>query len=426
MNAIIRQCLLFAVFIAGPCGGLMAEENWPMWRGPRGDGTSLEQEIPTTWSDTENIAWKVAIPGQGHASPIVWEDRVFLVTCLDDGQRLLLCLDRNDGTELWRKTVFTAELENHHQLNSTASSTPATDGKLVYVSFLEPDGTKKLFKDERYITPGKMVVAAFDLKGNLKWKVRPGEFASIHGYCSPPVIWEDRLLVNGDHDGDAYLVALDKETGETLWKVERENRTRSYSTPIIREIDGRTQMILSGNMCVASYNPADGSRHWIIDGPTEQFVASVVFNGDLVFMTCGFPDKLMQAIRPDGKGNVTDTHVVWESRESASYVPSPVAVEDYFLLVADTGIASQYKASTGKRIWRERLGGGHSASLITAGGLVYFTSDTGTTTVIRPGEKFDVVAQNELGERVSASPGGSQGQIFLRGFKHLYCIGEKE
>lgn len=397
-----------------------------MWRGPRGDGTSLEQKIPTTWSDTENIAWKVAIPGQGHASPIVWQDRIFLVSSLDDGQRLLLCLDRRDGSELWRKTVFTAELENHHQLNSRASSTPATDGDLVYVSFLEPDGTKKLFKDERYITPGKMVVAAFDLEGNLKWKVRPGEFASIHGYCSPPVIWEDRLLVNGDHDGDSYLVALDKETGETLWKVERENRTRSYSTPIIREIDGRTQMILSGNMCVASYDPADGTRHWIVDGPTEQFVASVVYNGDLIFMTCGFPDKLMQAIRPDGKGNVSDTHVVWESRESASYVPSPVAVEDYFLLVADNGIASQYEAATGKRLWRERLGGGHSASLITAGGLVYFTSDTGTTTVVRPGEKFDVIAKNELGERVSASPAVSQGQLFLRGFKHLYCIGEKE
>lgn len=397
-----------------------------MWRGPRGDGTSLQQKIPTAWSGTENIAWKVAIPGQGHASPIVWQDQIFLVTCLEDGQRLLLCLDRNDGTELWRKTVFTAELENHHQLNSRASSTPATDGELVYVSFLEPDGTKKLFKDERYITPGRMVVAAYDLEGNLHWKVRPGEFASIHGYCSPPVIWEDRLLVNGDHDGDSYLLALDKETGETIWKTQRENKTRSYSTPIIREIDGRTQMILSGNMCVASYDPADGSRHWIVDGPTEQFVASVVYNGELIFMTCGFPDKLMQAIRPDGKGNVTDTHVVWESRESASYVPSPVAVGDYFLLVADNGIASQYKASTGKRIWRERLGGGHSASLITAGGLVYFTSDTGTTTVVRPGEKFDLVAKNELGERVSASPAVSQGQLFLRGFEHLYCIGEKE
>ncbi|MEX1040253.1 MAG: PQQ-binding-like beta-propeller repeat protein [Pirellulaceae bacterium] len=426
MNVISRQCLLLAVLIAGPCGSLLAEENWPMWRGPRGDGTSLQQKIPTAWSGTENIAWKVAIPGQGHASPIVWQDRVFLVTCLEDGQRLLLCLDRNDGTELWRKTVFTAELENHHQLNSRASSTPATDGELVYVSFLEPDGTKKLFKDERYITPGRMVVAAYDLEGNLHWKVRPGEFASIHGYCSPPVIWEDRLLVNGDHDGDSYLLALDKETGETIWKTQRENKTRSYSTPIIREIDGRTQMILSGNMCVASYDPADGSRHWIVDGPTEQFVASVVYNGELIFMTCGFPDKLMQAIRPDGKGNVTDTHVVWESRESASYVPSPVAVGDYFLLVADNGIASQYKASTGKRIWRERLGGGHSASLITAGGLVYFTSDTGTTTVVRPGEKFDLVAKNELGERVSASPAVSQGQLFLRGFEHLYCIGEKE
>ena len=210
-----------------------------------------------------------------------------------------------------------------------------------------------------------------------------------------------------------------------VWKTPRENKTRSYCVPIIREIDGRRQMILSGSLCVASYDPRTGRRHWIIDGPTEQYVASLVYNGELLFMTAGFPEHHIMGIRPDGHGNVTDTHVVWHTQKGCSYVPSPIASADgkYFLVVSDEGIASQFEAATGHRHWMERIGPHYSASLVSADGLVHFLSDAGITTVVRPGPKLDVVAVNELGEECYASPAISQGQIFIRSAEHLYCIG---
>jgi outer membrane protein assembly factor BamB len=387
-------------------------EDWPCWRGPRGDGTSLEQNIPVRWSARENIAWKVAIPGVGHSSPVVWQDRIFLVTCLEEsGDRVLLCLDRRTGRTIWQQTVVQAPLEGKHELNSYASSTPATDGESVYVTFLGGDD---------------MLVAAYDFAGHKRWLVRPGEFHSKHGYCSCPVLFEDKVIVNGDHDGDAYLVALARRSGETLWKTPRENKTRSYVTPIIRQIGGHPHLILSGSMSVASFDPRSGERWWVIDGPTEQFVASMVYNGRLLFMTAGYPDHHILAIRPDGRGNVTDTHIAWRTTENTSYVPSPIVVGDYFLVVADNGIASCYEADTGQRLWKERIGRRYSASLVTAGGLVYFTSDDGATTVVRPGPEYDVVAVNDLEEPCFGSIAISGGQIFQRGEKHLFAIGKAE
>lgn len=386
-------------------------EDWPCWRGPRGDGTSLELDVPVAWDGAtgQNVAWKARLPGVGHASPIVWQDRIFTVTCLQQSQqRLLVCLDRRTGRQLWRQVVLETPLEGKHVLNSFASSTPATDGRNVYVSFLDRQD---------------MVVAAYDLDGRRQWLVRPGVFSSKHGYCSSPVVFEDKVIINGDHDGEAYLVALDKATGKTVWKVDRENKTRSYCTPIIRHFDAVPHLILSGSLSVCSYDPRDGSRHWIIDGPTEQFVASMVDNGKYLFLTAGFPDRHILAIRPDGHGNITDTHVVWRTTENAAYVPSPIVVGDYFLVVSDQGIASCFVADTGQRMWKERIGPRFSASLVSAGGLAYFTSDRGVTTVVRPGSSFEVVAENDLGEDVYASAAISRGQIFLRGVEHLYCIG---
>jgi hypothetical protein len=181
-------------------------------------------------------------------------------------------------------------------------------------------------------------------------------------------------------------------------------------------------MMLSGSKSVASYDPSTGERHWIIDGPTEQFVASLVMNKGLVFVTGGYPDHHVLAIRPDGRGNVTDTHIVWHDTKGVSYVPSPIAVGDYFLIVSDDGIASCLDAATGKRYWMERLGEHHSASLVSAGGLVYFVSDGGVTRIVRPGPTFELVAENSLGENSYASPAISDGQFFIRGEKHLFCI----
>ncbi|MEA3224584.1 MAG: PQQ-binding-like beta-propeller repeat protein [Planctomycetota bacterium] len=405
-RAVARLCL--CIMLITVVSGAAFGENWPAWRGPRGDGTSLEKNVPVKWSAIQNIVWKVPIPGKGHASPIVWGDRIFVVTAVEDqDQRVLLCLDRTNGKVIWRRVVLETPFEKLHALNSRASSTPATDGEKVYVSFLDRD---------------KMFVAAYDFDGNEVWSVRPGVFSSRHGYCSSPVLWKDKVLVNGDHDGPAYLTALERDTGKTIWKTPRPNKTRSYCAPIVRHIDGRNQMILAGNLCVASYDPDTGKQHWIIDGPTEQYVASLVYNGDLLFLTCGFPDHFLQAIRPDGHGNVTRTHIAWQKDKDCSYVPSPIAIGPYFLVVSDTGVATCYEARSGKSQWRERLGPHFSASLVTANGLAYFLSDKGVMTIVKPGPKFEVVARSDIGEQMRASPAISEEQMFLRGTKNLYCI----
>lgn len=406
-NLITR--LFLAIMLIAVLSSVVRAENWPCWRGPRGDGTSIEKNVPVKWSGTENVVWKAPIPGKGHASPIVWGDRIFLVTALKDKkQRLLLCLDRTNGKMLWQRVVLEAPLERTHKLNSYASSTPATDGEKVYVSFLEGD---------------RMFVAAYDFDGKMVWEVRPGVFASMHGYCSSPILWKDKVIVNGDHDGPAYIVALNREDGKTIWKTPRPNNTRSYCAPIIRRMDGRNQLVLSGSKCVASYDPDTGAQHWLIDGPTEQYVASLVYNGELLFMTCGFPDHYIQLIRPDGRGNVTNTHVVFQTDRDCSYVPSPIAYGPYFLVVSDGGVATCLDGKTGRSIWRQRLEGRHSASLTSANGLVYFLSDKGVMTVVKPGPKFELVARNELVEETNASPAISKGNMYLRGDKHLYCIG---
>lgn len=406
-------------------------ENWPIWRGPRGDGTSSEKSVPTRWDapSGNGVVWKVAIAGEGHASPIVWGDRIFLVSCLKETKRrVLLCLDRGSGSELWRRTVMETPLETKHALNSFASSTPATDGKLVFVTFLEVDGRTVPAPNvgsPRQITPGNMLVAAYDFKGERKWVVRPGEFISAHGYCSSPVPYKETVIVNGDHDGKSYVVALNKQTGETVWKVARRHETRSYVTPIIREIAGRTQMVMSGSKCIVSLNPDDGSRFWNVEGPTEQFVASMVFDGKKFYMAAGFPTHHVMAVRPDGDGDVTDSHVAWHVKNVRCYVPSPVVVGDYLLVADDRGTANCFATGTGERHWQERLGKHFSASLVTAGGLVYFIADDGVTKVVRPGDNLEVVAENKLGENCYSSPAISNGCIYIRGQRHLYCIGAK-
>ena len=415
---------LLLLTVSPPAAG----ENWQAWRGPRGDGTSNENDLPVTWNGKTgtNIAWKISLPGTGHASPITWGDRIFTISTLEkSGERILLCLNRGDGSTRWQRKIFKAPLETIHRLNSRASSTPATDGKLVFSTFLKVDGRTVPAPNvgsPRPITPGTILVVAHDLDGKQKWKVEAGEFISAHGFNTCPVLYEDLVIINGDHDGDAYIVALEKETGKERWRITRENKTRSYVTPIIRKIGDRTQMVLSGSKSVASYDPASGKRHWIIDGPTEQFVASMVYDGKFLFITGGFPARHILAIRPDGKGNVTDTHIAWRTNRGAAYVPSPIVEGPYFLIVSDNGIASCFEAKNGNRLWMERLGGGHSASTVSAGGLVYFVSDKGVTTVVRPGKKFEVVAKNELGERCSASPAISGGTIYIRGHKNLFAI----
>ena len=406
MSKTIAVILLTALFMAVPARG----GDWPAWRGPRGDGRADGATLPTRWSTTENVHWKVPIPGGGHSSPIIFGDRVFVTTAVESDQsRRLICLSRIDGKPLWEREVLKAPLENRHERNSYASATPATDGRHVWVSFL---------KDP------EIHLICYDVDGNEVWRKSPGTFASVHGFCSSPVLHEDLVILNCDQDAKAWIVAYDKASGDERWRVDRPNRTRSYCTPLVIDVDGTKQLVLSGSKCVASYDPATGKQLWIIDGPTEQFVASLAYTGGVLFVTGGFPQLHMLGIDPRGKGNVTKTHILWRTHKGVSYVPSPVASGDWFFNVSDNGIASCFEAKTGSLMWKERLGRRHSASAVAAGGNVYFLDDDGETFVVKAAPQFELVSQNSLGEPCFASPAVSRGQLFIRTATHLYCIGK--
>ena len=386
-------------------------ENWPQWRGPRLDGTSQDRGFPTELTE-KTLAWKAELPGEGHASPIVWGDHVFTVASLPEEQaRVLLCLDRATGKVQWQKEVLKTGLEGKHRLNSHASSTPATDGEKVFTAFLDQT---------------EVVVSAHDFSGKQLWQVRPGTFASKHGFCASPILFEDKVIVNCDHDGPGYMVALSRADGRELWRIQRPNQTRSYCVPLIREIAGRTQMVLTGTKCVTSYDPRDGRLLWMMDGPTEQFVASPVFDekSGLLLLSGGFPEHHILAIRPDGAGDVTNTHIKWRTNKGVSYVPSPICEKGWLLIVSDSGIGHCFDAKSGEIVWEERMKE-HHASLVSAEGRVYFINDFGLMRSVKPGKKYDLLAESELDEKVYASPAMSEGQIFVRGSKHLFCIGKR-
>lgn len=427
MNRLIAALVATLTFTA-----VAAAENWPAWRGPRLDGSSLEKGLPLKWSENENVAWKTPIPGIGHSSPIVMGDRIFVTSCLvKEETRVLLCLDRRDGHVHWQREVLRSPLEPVHSRNSRASSTPAADSKQVYVSFLrlrpktESDGPPTKPIEKSPISPDlvpEMVVTCYDFAGNKVWEKVPGRFYSRHGFCSSPILHKDLVIVNGDQDALAFIVALDRTTGEEVWRINRPNRTRSYVVPTIANAGGRTQMVLSGSKCVTSYDPDTGNLLWKIDGPTEQYVASLVWGDGAFFMTAGFPDYHNMAITADGK-------VVWHEAKTsdtkASYVPSPIAVPGHFWMISDRGGLSCFDAKTGKRVFMEKLGGHHTASPVLADGHVYLTDDDGVTHVLKAGGTFEVVEQNALAEKCCTSLAISQGQLFLRTTGHLYCIGKK-
>jgi outer membrane protein assembly factor BamB len=390
----------------------MRAENWPNWRGPNGDGTSSEINLPTKWDSITNVLWKVQLPGIGHASPIVWGDKLFTVTAKPETQeKILLCYDTKKGDLIWRVTVLKTPLENKHNDNSFASGTPSTDGKYIYVSFL--DGAT-------------VVVAAYYFNGKQIWMVRPGTYSSPHGYSCSPVIYKDKVIINADSKGDAFIAALSKSDGKTIWKANLNKPAHSFSTPLFREIAGRMQMIYCGNQEVSSYNPDNGTRYWFVTGPSEDFCSTPVYNekSGLVLISSAWPQRHLLAIKPDGNGDVSLTHIAWRSTEGAYYVPSPITVGDYLITTMTNGQVHCIEAATGKILWKEGLGRQY-ASAVLANGLVYMPNDDGIITVLKPGPVFEPIVKNAIGETMFASPAISNGKIYLRGAKHLFCIGAK-
>jgi outer membrane protein assembly factor BamB/dienelactone hydrolase len=412
MTVTKKVLLAVLVFLGSPLSPVRAED-WPFWRGPRGDGISGEREAPVRFGPRENVAWRVETPGIGHSSPIIWRDALFLTSAVgegDEARRVLLRYDRQNGRQVWEREVLRAPLEKKHQENSRASGTPATDGERVYLAFFGK---------------GRVEMAALSFDGEILWRNSPCGFSSVHGFCSSPILHQDLVMVNCDQDSsEAAIYGLERSTGKVRWRAERENGVRSYVTPLIVPIGGEPRLFISGSKTVAAYDPADGRRIWVCDGPTEQCVASPVYGHGLLYITGGFPDRHLLAIRPDGKGDVTRTHIAWHAEKGVSYVPSPLLLGDRLYLVHDeSGVVSCYDPRNGSLLWQERLGGTFKSSLAYAAGNIYASSEEGEVHVFKPGPRFERVAQNSMGERIFASPVFSGGHLYLRTEKALYALG---
>ena len=405
--------LVLAVGFAG-----RRAEDWPGWRGPAGRRHRDRHRLPAHVDRDREREVEDRTARDGHSSPVVSKGKVFVTGCVEaEKKRVLYCVDRTTGKIQWEKVAVVSDLEKKHSENSWASSTPAADGERVYVTFLDKP---------------QMRVYCYDYAGNLLWEKNPGEFHSVHGFCSPPMLYKDLVIVNGDQDAPegqaAFIVALDKKTGEESWRIDRPNKLRSYCPPVVIDAAGKKQLVLTGSKCVASYDPDTGKQHWIIDGPTEQFVSSMVLHDGVLLMTAGFPDHWVMAIDPTGSGNVTKTHVLWSKQNEGGYVPSPVAHDGKLFLVDDKGMASCWDVKTGKQDWKERLSRQGPPRLRGRGRRPHLlhVADDGMTFVLKASDEFELLAKNPLGETVFASPAFSDGEIFIRGAKHLWCVGEKK
>jgi outer membrane protein assembly factor BamB len=384
-------------------------ENWPQWRGPRGDGTSLETKVPTQWGPEQNVAWKTALPGEGHSSPVVWDQSVFVTSALkDSGDRLLIRVDATTGKILWHRVVLNAGIEAMHRENSAASSTPVTDGELVFTSFQNGP---------------RVDVRCFDRHGKQLWVAQPLRFEGMHGYSYTPVLYRDLVIVDFSQNDEAAVIALDKKSGRVRWRFDRGSREISHVTPLLVNAGGIEQLIVCGSDEIRSFDPASGKSRWWCRGPTEVCVAGLAFGDGVVFATGGYPRRTRVAVKADGSGDVTSSHLLWSLSREVSYVPSPVYHAGYLYTVVDEGRLYCFDAKTGQAVWDQRLGGRFRASLVLADGNLYATNDQGVTTVARATpEGFQPVAVNDLREFCYATPAISNGRLFIRTGANLYCI----
>ncbi len=435
----VRITALAFVLMCGasqPSADTAGTSSWSQWRGPLGTGVAVQGDPPVRWSETENIAWKTQLPGRGLSSPIVRDGRIFLTTAIPQGERLetsrehedhgahdnmppdrrmrfvVLAYDAADGSLVWNKTVRTAQPhEATHVTGSWASPSAVTDGKRLFASF------------------GSHGIYALDLDGNLLWEVDLGDMQvrHAHGEGSSPALYKDTLVVNWDHQGESFLVALDAADGKIRWKTKRDEMT-SWSSPLIVEVEGKPQVIVAATRRVSGYDLASGKLVWECEGLSRNVVSTPVASGGLVFVSNSYDWQKILAIRPAGaRGNITGTgHVVWERNRDTSYVPSPLLYRDrlYFLKHLN-GVLTAVEAASGKTLFGPvRLGKVRNvfASPVAAAGRIYIASRDGVTLVAGAGSEFEPLALNELDDSFSASPAIVGNALYLRGDRFLYKI----
>jgi outer membrane protein assembly factor BamB len=394
-------------------------EQWIQFRGPAGNGHSTAKNLPAKWSKARNVAWKQEVPGEGWSSPVVADGRIYLTAAVPvtDGETQdyslqLLTLDAKSGEALGSLEVFHQEgatAATIHNKNSHASPTPIIEGERIYVHF------------------GHQGTACVSRDGKIVWQNRDLRYPPVHGNGGTPIIVDDALIFSCDAASDPFVVALNKNTGEVIWNTPRVvevSRKFSFSTPTLIEVNGQKQVVSPGSGAVCAYDPSSGEEIWRVDyDEGYSVIPKPVFAHGLVYVCSGYGRPILFAIRPDGKGDVTDTHVAWQTDRYAPHTPSPLVVGDELYMVSDKGIASCLNARTGEVHWsRERLAGGFSSSPVFGDGKIFFQNEEGETTVIAPSKTFEKLASNSLGERTLASYGVVDEALLIRTEEHLYRI----
>ncbi|MCP4785838.1 MAG: PQQ-binding-like beta-propeller repeat protein [Fuerstiella sp.] len=391
--------------------------DWPWWRGPQRNGiASGKQSPPLTWSETENVLWKVPVPGRGHGSATVIGDQVFLAVADPEREvQSVLCLDRQTGERVWEAVAHEGHLETGgNKKASQASSTVAYDGQRLFINFLNS---------------GAIFTTAFDMSGDRLWQTKISDYVVHQGYGSSPAPYKHLVIVGSDNKGDdgGAIAALDRASGEIVWKQSRPAKP-NYSSPIILHVAGKDQLFLTGCDKVTSFDPLTGSTNWEIEGATTECVTSTVTDGVHIFTSGGYPRNHMAAVVADGSGTVT-----WENTVRA-YVPSMLCVDGHLYATLDGGFATCLESDTGKELWKSRLGGTFSSSPVLVGNRIYATNEEGTTFVFKASPKaFEELAKNQLGESVFATPTICGSRIYTRVThqvdgrrqEYLYCLGSR-
>jgi outer membrane protein assembly factor BamB len=402
----VRRFLGLAVTIA--LTTTLASAQWPEFRGPTGQGHSTDTNLPLEWSETRNVRWKTPIPGRGWSSPAIADGRIWVTTAVDaDGTSLrALAFDLESGREVVNVEVFHVKRPVAvNPKNSRASPTPIVEADRVYVHF-GADGT-----------------AALTTTGEVVWKTRL-PYESQHGNGASPIVYGDLLIVSCDGSDAAFVVAFDKRTGKVRWRTwRRQPWDQAYSTPLVIRVGDRDQLVSVGAYRAAAYDPSTGKEIWRVsyaDGFSN--VPRPVFGHGIVYIATGFQEPSLLAVRVDGSGDVTKTHIVWTLRRGAPLTPSPLLVGDELYVVNDGGIATCLDAKTGQTHWVQRLGGSYSASPVFADGRIYFLSEEGMARVIAPGREFRVLATSKIDGDTLGSMAIANGSIFIRTDRYLYRI----
>ena len=395
---------------------LSADRDWPWWRGPSRNGIAAEQSIPTKFGDSENVVWKTPVPGRGHSSPIVVGDRIFLATSESSPQvQSVVAFDRKTGQQLWKTDVSKGGFPaKNHQKNTEATPTVACDGEKIFATFFHHQTVQ---------------CTALDLNGKRVWEKTVGPFNPTrfeYGYAPSPTIYRGSVIVSAEYDGESAITALDRQSGKQLWRTKRQSMI-TFSTPVIAHVAGKDQLLISGNEQVASYDPSDGKPLWTTPGTTFATCGTMVWDGDIVIASGGFPKAETIAIKADGSGKV-----LWKNGKKC-YEQSMLTHNGYVYAFTGVGVLHCWRISDGNQMWEQRLSGPVSSSPVLVGGNIYWANEAGTWFVFKPNpDKFELVAENQLGDEAFPSPAVAGNQLFIRSATRsngkrqewLYCFGK--